>query len=91
MINVKHPLSLKPIAGYTCLYLHNYKTPWGEEISEIKHGRIETSMDDLPGYFEYDRTDHKYIGIGMLSIVPVRDAANNPLNTNERIYEKDAQ
>ena len=89
MIDVKHSLSLKPIAGYTCLYLHNYKTPWGEEVSEIKHGRIENSMDDLPGYYEYDRTDHKYLGIGMVTIVPVQDSSKNPVNTSDHLFGED--
>lgn len=91
MIDIKSCLLLKPIAGYTRLYLHNYRTPWGEEINEIKHGKIASNMNELPSACEYDCMDHKYLGIGMLSIVPVRDAANNPLNTNERIYEKDAK
>lgn len=88
MTEIKNSLSLKPIAGYTYLYLHNYKTPWGAEVSEIKHGRIESSIDELPGYVEYDRTDHKYIGIGMVTIVPVQDAAKNPINTDDHMYEE---
>lgn len=91
MIDVKHPLSLKPIVGYTRLYLHNYRTPWGKEISEIKHGRIKNNMNELPIHCEYDNVEYKYLGIGMLSIVPVRDAANNPINTADHLYEEDAK
>lgn len=86
MANITNSLSLKPIVGYTRLYLHNYRTPWGDEVSEIKHGRIERSINELPNHCEYDCVDHKYLGIGMLSIVPVRDASNNPINTDDHLY-----
>ena len=91
MTEIKNSLSLKPIAGYTRLYLHNYKTPWGDEVSEIKHGKIEPYFNMLPAHCEYDCTDHKYLGIGMVTIVPVYDAANNPINTNDHLHEEAAQ
>lgn len=89
MTEIKNSLSLKPIAGYTRLYLHNYKTPWGEEISEIKHGKIERCINNLPNNLEYDCIDNKYLGIGMVTIVPVCDAANNPINTNDTLKSGD--
>lgn len=86
MTNIKHSLSLKPIAGYTRLYLHNYKTPWGEERSEILHGSIESDISKLPGYLEYDNAAHKYLGIGMITIVPVEDAKRQKIDTQEYLY-----
>lgn len=91
MTEIKNSLSLKPIAGYTRLYLHNFKTPWGAEISEIVHGKIKSHIGELLNHCEYDCTDHKYLGIGMVTIVPVRDAANNPINTDDCLYEEAIQ
>ena len=88
MTEIKNSLSLKPIAGYTRLYLHNFKTPWGTEVSEIEHGKIKRRIEELPTHCEYDCSDHKYLGVGMVTIVPALDAANNPINTDDRLYEE---
>ncbi len=79
------------ISGYTRLYRHNYKTPWGAEISEIKHGNIERCVDNLPDHYEYDCSDHKYLGIGTVTIVSVSDVDNIPINTNDPVYEKQGE
>lgn len=91
MTEVKNSLSLKPIAGYTRLYLHNFKTPWGAEVSEIVHGKIKRCISELPTHCECDCTSNKYLGVGMVTIVPVLDAANNPINTDDRLYEEAIQ
>jgi hypothetical protein len=87
MQSIKEPRRPEPIAGYTRMYLHEYTTPWGEHRKEVHHGAICTEIKDLPGFMEYDNTCHKYLGVSMITMVPVLDSKNAPII--QPIYRND--
>lgn len=69
----------EPICGYTRMYLHEYNTPWGEHRKEVVHGDICRWIGDLPDHMEYSAADYKYLGVSMITMVPVSDSKNNPI------------
>lgn len=69
----------EPICGYTRMYLHEYDTPWGEHRREILHGDIRREISDLPSHMEYDNVAHKYLGVSMITMVPVLNSKNQPI------------
>jgi hypothetical protein len=76
---IKKTRKPEPICGYTRMYLHEYTTPWGEHRKEVVHGDICRWIGDLPDHMVYDVTDHKYLGVSMITMVPVMDSKNNSI------------
>lgn len=83
MHSIKDVRVPEPIAGYTRVYLHEYTTPWGEHRKRMVHGDICSDIKDLPSFVEYSTSDHKYLGVSMITMVPVLNSKNQPLTMPE--------
>ena len=83
--SIKEARVPESLAGYTRMYLHEYTTPWGENRERIVHGDICSDIKDLPTFMEYSTSDHKYLGVSMITMVPVLNSKNQPLTMP--IYE----
>lgn len=77
--SVKKTRKPEPVSGYTRIYLHEYTTPWGEHRKEVVHGAICRWIGDLPSHMEYDNVAHKYLGVSMITMVPVLNSKNQPI------------
>jgi len=79
--SIKKARKPEPICGYARMYLHEYTTPWGEHRKEVVHGDICRWIGDLPDHMEYAVTDYKYLGVSMITMVPVMDSKNKTVKT----------
>lgn len=77
--SIKKARKPEPICGYTRMYLHEYTTPWGEHRKEVVHGDICRWIGDLPSHMEYDNVAYKYLGVSMITMVPVLNSKNQPI------------